>query len=580
MLRDYQKKAVEAGIAHAKISLESQVIVIPTGGGKSHVVAELATILAQLTKKKILCTAPSADLVIQNTKKYKATGHNASVFCASAGMKSLKEDVIFGSPLSLLNSVDKLGVFGAIIIDECDLISKTVKTLIENLKVKNPLIRIIGLTATPYRMGMGYIYGIHNQNGYVEDTFQPYFHKCTYEAYAHDLLANGYLTKPVLGKNALKYETSGLILDKKGKFDQHSVEEAFIGQGRLTSDIVADIVRTTQGYNGVIIFAQTIQHAEEIMESLPKHTSGIVHSKIKTNKRVMKLFEQKYIKYIVNVDCLTVGIDWPHVDCIALLRRTESSRLLQQIIGRGLRLEEGKEYCLILDYADNFPTHFPNGDPFDPKIKAKAPNEAEKIPAVCPDCSHTNTFAMRPNDAGYGYHENGYFMWEDTGDIVQDQEERPVPSHFGRRCFGVLKKDQRCSYKWTFKACEECEHENDISARYCQSCKKELIDPNEKLTLEEAAKTKANFEKHLIEPILNIEIANDFKGDARIKVVTVMTIFNKRITLFLRVSNEKERQQFRMFRDSSLDNHDIEFFRKQGKNFYNFVAIHNTPDRR
>ena len=466
-----------------------------------------------------------------------------------------------------------MGVFGAIILDECDLISKTVRTLIENLKVKNRLIRIIGLTATPYRMGMGYIYGIHYQNAFVEDTFQPYFYKCTYEAYAHDLLTNGYLTKPLLGKNALKYETSGLILDKKGKFDQHSVEEAFIGQGRLTSDIVADIVRTTQGYNGVIIFAQTIQHAEEIMESLPKHISGIVHSKIKTNKRVMKLFEQKYIKYIVNVDCLTVGIDWPHVDCIALLRRTESSRLLQQIIGRGLRLEAGKEYCLILDYADNFPTHFPNGDPFDPKIKAKAPNEAEKIPAVCPDCSHENMFAMRPNDAGYGYHENGYFLWEDTGDIVQDQEERPVPSHFGRRCFGLLKKDQRCSYKWTFKACEECEHENDISARYCQSCKKELIDPNEKLTLEEAAKTKANFEKHLIEPILTVEIANDFKGDARIKVVTVMTIFNKNIRLFLRVSNEKEREQFRMFRDTKLNNHDIEFFRKQGKNFYNFVGV-------
>ena len=75
-------------------------------------------------------------------------------------------------------------------------------------------------------------------------------------------------------------------------------------------------------------------------------------------------------------------------------------------------------------------------------------------------------------------------------------------------------------------------------------------------------------------------IANDFKGDARIKVVTVMTIFNKNIRLFLRVSNEKEREQFRMFRDSQLDNHDIEFFKKQGKNFYNFVAIHNTPHRR
>ena len=573
MLRNYQKDAVGAGIAHAKTSLESQVIVIPTGGGKSHIVAELATILHGLTKKKILCTAPSADLVVQNTKKYLSTGHAASIFCASAGKKSLKENVIFGSPLSLLNSADRLGAYGAIILDECDLISSTVKKLIEHLRAQNPLLRVIGLTATPYRMGMGYIYGIHHKNGFVEDTFEPYFYKCTYEAYAHDLLAAGYLTKPLLGKNALKYETSGLILDKKGKFDQHTVDEAFIGQGRLTSDIVADIVSTTEGYSGVIIFAQTIQHAEEVLESLPKHLSGIVHSKLKTNKRTMKLFEQKYIKYIVNVDCLTVGIDWPHVDCIALMRRTESSRLLQQIIGRGLRLEEGKDYCLILDYADNFPAHFPSGDPFDPKIKAKAPNEAEKIPAVCPDCSHTNTFSMRPNDAGYGYHENGYFMWKDTGDIVQDQEVRPVPSHFGRRCFGLLQKDQRCTYKWTFKECEECGHENDIAARYCQACKAEIIDPNAKLTLEEAAKSKANYEKHISEPILSFEIANDFKGDARIKVVTVLTIFNKTIRLFLRVSNEKERDQYRLFRDSTLNDYDIEFFRKQGKNFYTFVGV-------
>ena len=578
MLRDYQTNAVKLGIEHAKRSLESQVIVIPTGGGKSHVVAELAKILAGLTGKKILCTAPSAELVVQNTKKYKLTGYPASVFCASAGVKSLKEDVIFGSPISLFNSVDRLGLFGAIIIDECDLITSTLKKLIDNLKQKNPLLRVIGLTATPYRMGMGYIYGVHYARGFIDDTHNPYFYKCTFEAYAHDLLADGYLTKPVLGKNALRYETSGLVLDKKGRFDSHAIDEAFIGKGRLTSDIVSDIVRTTQGYSGVMIFAQTIQHAEEVLESLPAHISGIVHSKLKTNKRTMKFFEQKIIKYIVNVDCLTVGIDWPHVDCIALLRRTESSRLLQQIIGRGLRIEPGKEYCLILDYADNFPVHFPNGDPFDPKIKAKAPGEPEKIPVLCPDCNHENLFSMRPNDAGYGYHQNGYFKWIDTGDIVLDKESRPVPSHFGRRCCGLERNGDRCGYKWTFKKCEACEHENDIAARYCGNCKAEIVDPNEKLDLEEQAINKAKSETHLIEPILNINVNEDFKGDRKIKVIVVTTIFNKIIRLFLRMSSEKEREIYRMFKSADLKSFDIEFYKKEGKSFYTYYGVNKNEN--
>ena len=68
-------------------------------------------------------------------------------------------------------------------------------------------------------------------------------------------------------------------------------------------------------------------------------------------------------------------------------------------------------------------------------------------------------------------------------------------------------------------------------------------------------------------------IRDSFKGDARIKVVTVSTIFNKTIRLFLRVSNEKERDQYRLFRDNTLNDYDIEFFRKQGKNFYTFVGV-------
>ncbi len=575
--RYYQTDAHEAAIEHAKKSLESQVIVLPTGSGKSPLISMIAKTINDMTGKKVLCTAPTSKLVTQNHSKYRSYGYKASVFCASAGRKELRHDVVFGSPLTLLNSVHRLKGFSAIIIDECDLISSTVIQLIEGLKQDNPNLRVIGLTATPYRMGMGFIFSSHYKLGFIEETYKPYFSKCTYEEYAKPLIEQGFLTRPVLGKKSLHYETGGMILKKNGKWDQHSIDQAFIGKGRLTSEIVADIIETTKGYNGVMIFASTIQHAEEIMLSLPRGMSGIVHSKNPDRKKVENDFENQKIKYIVNVDCLTVGIDWPHVDCIAMLRKTESARLYQQIIGRGTRLYEGKEFFLILDYAGNIDYHFPDGDVFNPEIRAKAPGATEKIPATCPECGHENLFAERPNDAGYGVNKNGYFFWIDTNDIVLSVEGKPFPAHFGRRCTGLVGRTQRCDYYWSYKVCDSpcCSFMNDVASRFCGFCKTELVDPNAKLLLEQAEQKKQIAETPRTEPILNIGIEDAFKGDKRIKMVIINTIFNKQIRLFLRVSKEEERNQYRYYRDNKtiLEDKNVTFFRPVDGKFYKLINI-------
>jgi len=146
--RYYQQEAHDAAIEHAKKSLESQVIVLPTGSGKSPLISMLAKTLQDMTGKKILCTAPTAELVTQNQNKYKCYGYKSSVYCASAGRKELRNDVVFGSPLTLLNSINKLKNYAAIICDECDLISATVRKLIDGLLLDNPNLRVIGLTAT------------------------------------------------------------------------------------------------------------------------------------------------------------------------------------------------------------------------------------------------------------------------------------------------------------------------------------------------------------------------------------------------------------------------------------------------
>jgi DNA repair protein RadD len=194
------------------------------------------------------------------------------------------------------------------------------------------------------------------------------------------------------------------------------------------------------------------------------------------------------IKYLVSVGVFTTGFDAPHVDVVAILRLTESPGLLQQIIGRGLRLCEGKTDCLFLDYSENIDRHFPDGDVFAPEIRVgMSVGESQPIDCQCPLCDGENIFKARKNPDGYEIDKEGYFV--DLRGLRIDTDHGPIPAHSGRRCQRLIRDRKtgdynQCGYRWTFKECAQCQHENDIAARYCGECKAELVDPNEKLRLE------------------------------------------------------------------------------------------------
>jgi len=481
VLRSYQRDALEAAQRHISESFDSFVIEAATGAGKSHIIAALSEWLWNVSGKRVLCLAPSKELIEQNHKKFLATGHPASIFSSSAGQKSLRHHVVFGTPGTVINALDRFANFAAVIVDECHGITPTIKKIIADLKKKNPKLRVVGFTATPYRMNTGYIYKI-NMDGTPTD-HDGYYTKLIYSIQARELIAMGYLTPPTTEATSEHYATAALEVNRMGKFDAAEVERAFEGHGRKTAYIVADVVRFSANRKGVLLFAATVQHAQEILSSLPPHNSAIVTGITgkREREKILADFHARRIKYLVNVAVLTTGFDAPHVDVIALLRATESASLLQQIIGRGLRLSEGKRDCLILDYAENIERHCPDGDLFNPEIKDPrvAPGGAP-IEVRCPECSLWQQFKPRRNDEGFGYSEDGYFV-----DLAGTKTS--TPSHYGRRCTGFIKVGwnyERCSYRWTLKECPKCDHENDIAARRCERCKAEMVDPNEKLRLE------------------------------------------------------------------------------------------------
>lgn len=502
-LRPYQQDAVESAIDWMKKCTEPALLELATGAGKSWIAASIAQWIHETSKKKVLVLQPSRELTNQNAEKYASTGKKASIFSASAGSKCTRHNVVYATPKTVLNSISRFGdAFGAIIIDEAHQTTPTIKQIIDSIRAKNPMLRVIGMTATPYRMGTGYIYQFDHTQTPVkrlseDETISAFYHSLLYKIHTRELIEMGFLTDAHTdtAANQIHYNTDNLTINKMGQFDAKAVEQAFVGQGRLTSQIVADVVGHAVNRKGVMLFAATVKHAEEILESLPPHNSRMLGGEINMGKadreQLINDFKNQKFKYIVSVGTLTTGFDAPHVDLVAILRATESASLFQQIIGRGLRLCDGKEDCLVLDYAENIERHDLKDDIFSPKITTSKAKSSGSIDAECEWCKFTNQFAARPNVDKLQIDKQGFFI-DLAGNRILTEDDQPYAAHFGRRCNGFIKsvlergKLDRCEFRYASKTCEECTHENDIAARYCEKCKHELVDPNTSLVIEYA----------------------------------------------------------------------------------------------
>ena len=155
-LRDYQQDSVNAAVAHFRSSVESAVIVLPTGAGKSIVIAELA----RIANGNILILTHVKELVAQNAEKVGLLTDKANIYSAGLNQKKSNGKTVVASVQSAARALDKFTQpFSLVIIDECHRVSNEqtsqYQQILVHLKRQNPTIKLLGLTATPYRLGLG-----------------------------------------------------------------------------------------------------------------------------------------------------------------------------------------------------------------------------------------------------------------------------------------------------------------------------------------------------------------------------------------------------------------------------------------
>ena len=460
-LRDYQQQAVNNTITFFQKKREPAMIVLPTGAGKSLVIAELA----RIANGRVLVLAHVKELVEQNYDKYKSYGLEAGIFSASLGKKDRDEKAIFGSVQSVARASDDFfNNFSLLVIDECHRVAEEGATqyqeIIKKLLDRNPQLCILGLTATPYRLGLGWIYEF-NQAGEMKTDKKRFFKQCVYELPLSYMIKHRYLTIPVKVDIPVTCYNFSELTDKDRMYTAAEVEEVLKSQMRLTPFIIKNIIDITEKYSrkGVMIFSSSVKHAEEIMTYLPPGDSRIVlgDTDMKDRVEIVNDFKNRKFKYLVNVSVLTTGFDAPHVDVIAILRPTESNSLYQQIVGRGLRLSDDKQDCYVLDYTGM------RHDIYAPEISDKRPaKDTVPVKVPCPKCDFENDF--------WGYAD-------DDGVIIE---------HFGRKCKGATQdpntlKITPCGFRFRLKLCHSCGSENDITAKACEKCDATLIDADAKL---------------------------------------------------------------------------------------------------
>jgi DNA repair protein RadD len=364
---------------------KNPIVVLPTGAGKSVVIAMFAERVLKADGRAIILQH-RAELVKQNFEKVAALVGEKYVGIYSAGLKQrdIEQPIVLAS---IQSAYDKAHLFGrrhTALVDEAHLCPHDgdgmYRTFFDSLGNLNPRLRICGTTATPFRTDSG---PLCSPDGL--------FNRVAYTAPMARLIAEGYLSPITNQPTETKYDTSSLHV-RGGEYIAHEVEQLFSGDEAKVAAACAEIVRRCAGRRSIIVFAAGVHHAELVASHLERLTGedvGVVVGTTDPLTRSASLagFKSRRLRWLVGVDVLTTGFDAPCVDAIAVLRATESAGLFAQICGRGSRLFEGKTDCLLLDFGENLQRHGPLDSPdYGRRKGAHGETTGEAPVKACPNC--------------------------------------------------------------------------------------------------------------------------------------------------------------------------------------------------
>ena len=393
-LRPYQSDAVDSVYRHLREKDTNPCVVIPTAGGKSLCIAQVAKDAVKKWNGRVMILAHVKELVEQNAGKLKSICPDLPVGVYSAGLDSrdTQQPVVVAGIQSVYNKIEAFKPFDLVMIDEVHMVPPDgegrYRTFLEAAKRVNPRVRLVGWTATPYRTQGGLICKPENL-----------LNEVCYEIGVKELINRGYISNITARAGKVKADTEGLHI-RAGEFVAEDVEK-LMGEDRLVTSASNEIVELTKDRKACLIFCTSIAHCKKVAAQIAKFSGeecAIVTGdtpdleREETIRRLRgetvkaDLFADKPpLKYCCNVSVLTTGTDIPRLDTIALLRPTNSPGLLVQMVGRGFRLspETGKTECLVLDYGRNIERH----GPID-MIRVKEPGQGGGGPLAkeCPNC--------------------------------------------------------------------------------------------------------------------------------------------------------------------------------------------------
>ena len=389
-LRPYQIDAINAVHEFVCTKSGNPCVSTPTGSGKSVMMAAITNMWREQCPKVRGCIlAHRKELVLQNHDKFAASySGQAGIFSAGLGKRDYDSPILFASIDSIYKKSGEFKAFDFIFVDEAHRIPFSgegkYRTFLDGCKRFNPKLRVVGWTATPWRMAGGQLcHPDHILTNLV------------YESKITDLIDQGFLCRirSKVGEN--QPDLSKVRKQSGGDYIIKSLSEA-TNRDCVVQSAVSEAVRIilAERRQSVVFYCVDIEHCKKVSEELVRHNIHAPYLTSKTSQydrdALIQNFKARKVNAICNVNVLTEGFDAPHIDCIVLLRPTLSAGLFSQMVGRGLRLWEGKSDCLVLDFAGCIDEHGPidllGGQPTVLATCQQCREAFSMALKVCPNC--------------------------------------------------------------------------------------------------------------------------------------------------------------------------------------------------